>query len=160
MARKPKKPAPRIEVLSETLGPPIESDLLDGDLPAPRTEPGFRLESRPVVGAVPLVTIGPGHHAWDRTPFDVDGAIVWVAPPEGVPEEEVRRVAEVAAGTGALAVRVDRGRKALVALPLREKRPHARHRDVVVALARAANVPDREKLVAFVELVMERVGVS
>jgi len=121
-----------------------------------RTEPGFR--SVPVANARPLVTLGPDHPCWAGIPFGVDGAIVWVVPPESATDEEVAKVVHNAETSGAVKVKVERRRKSRVVLDAKERRPHLRARDVVLEIARAANVPDRDALVAFCERVMA--GVS
>lgn len=121
-----------------------------------RAEPGFR--SVPVEGARELVTLGPDHPCWKGIPFGVDNAIVWLVPPETTTDEELARVIEYARGSGATAVRVERRRTSKVVLPLTDRRPHLRARDVVIALARAATVREPEKLAGFCEQVMGRCG--
>lgn len=113
-----------------------------------------RVQEHLVRGARELVTLGPDHPCWQGIPFGCDGAFVRLLPPGDATEEQVRKIAETARQMGALAVRVLPRRRGAVVVEPRERRPHVRVRDVVLELARAANVGDAAKLVEFVERVM------
>ena len=119
-----------------------------------RTEPGFR--SVPVTNARELITLGPDHPCWAGIPFGVDGAIVWVVPPEIATDEQIAKVVHNAETSGAIAVKVEKRRRGKVVVESKERRPKLNARAVVIELASTANVSDRTALVGFCENVLAR----
>lgn len=110
-----------------------------------------------------LVTIGPDHPAWgDGEMPDVKGAIVRLKPPAAAEPEVVDAVEETIRARGAVAVKrlpPDPSGDVVVRGKAEAARPALPHRELVDAMARAANVPDKDALVELVGAVMDEEGI-
>ena len=117
----------------------------------------------PVVDARSLVTIAADSFVWghdlELAGHDLPpGSLVRLEPPESATDDAVERVSAAAVARGASAVVVLARRKAAVVVQSKQRKPHAKARDVVEQLVDASNVDDKDALRLLARVVMAGCG--
>lgn len=124
-------------------------------------------EKSPIVVSIEdsrrLVTIGTDAAVWgDRQavlPIE-RGCLVRIEPPASVADADVEHVQLRCELAGAAAVVVLPRRKAAVVVKPKERKPHARGRELVHRMVEESNFDDKADLHEFVENIMARVGLG